>query len=120
MPPAAADVAAAALTSTAAAGDSRPTYSPSPTLTLRRSADIPGASFPDLYIPPLLRLGGSIAAVHSGRAISRWTTLLFLRAASFRAAPLRRLDKNFVVDKHCSLIQGRPSDETLPRRNRRR
>ena len=37
-----------------------------------------------------------------------------------RAAPLRRLDKNAVVDKYRSLIQGRPSDETLPRRDGRR
>ena len=43
---------------------------------------------------------------------------LFKWSNSNNAAPLRRLDKTVVVDKHCSLIQGWPSNETLPRRDR--
>ena len=45
------------------------------------------ASFLDLYITPLLRLGGSVAAFRSSREILLWTTLLLLRSAPRRSAP---------------------------------
>ena len=42
------------------------------------------------------------------------------RSSFLRAAPLRRSDKNVVVDKYRRLVQVRPSDETVPIRQGRR
>ena len=51
-------------------------------------------------------LGGSVAAVQSSRYTSQWTTLLFFHTT-------KKLDKNVVIDKDRSLIQGQPPDKRV-------